>query len=72
MDALIATMDRRRTDPGLVNPRALAAAISRCVDELAESFEQFDLVTQSELTFLSDDDLAKFSGFTVDRNENDR
>jgi hypothetical protein len=60
LDSLIATMDRRDSDPGLRSPRSFAKAISHDVEELLQSWEQFDLVSMSHLSFLSDEDLAKF------------
>jgi len=63
IDALIATMDRSHTDPGLKDTTTLAEVITREVKELAASLEQFDIVTGSQLTFLSEEDLAAFPSY---------
>jgi hypothetical protein len=60
LDALIATLDRRFDDPGLKDPVALASVITGQVSEIAASIEQLDIVSGRGLTFLSDEDLAKF------------
>jgi hypothetical protein len=62
LDTLIATIDRRPTDPSLSTPLDLARLLTLQVDELLSSLEQFDVVTSEELTFLSDDDVGKFPG----------
>lgn len=64
LDAVIATMDRCTTDPGLKGPEALGKLITRQVGDLAGSLEQFDIIASAELTFLGEDDLAQFPGFT--------
>jgi hypothetical protein len=63
LDALIATIDRRFDDPGLKDPIALASMITRQVEEVAASIEQFDIFTSAELTMMTDEDLADFPGF---------
>ena len=64
LDALLATLDRRSTDPSLKTSQGLAKLVSLQVDELAASLEQFDIITSQELMVLSDDDLAAFPGFS--------
>lgn len=64
LDALISTIDRRFTDPGLKDPTALASTITSQVSEVAASLEQFDILTGAELTVLTDEDLAQFHGFS--------
>lgn len=64
LDALLATLDRRSTDPSLKTSEGLAKLVSLQVDELAASLEQFDIITSQELMVLSDDDLTAFPGFS--------
>lgn len=60
LDALISTMDRRVSDPGLADQISFAKAISHDIHELFGSLEQFDLVAGSHLQVLTDEDLARF------------
>lgn len=64
LDALLATIDRRLTDPSLKNPTELAKLITRQVKEIAASIEQFDIITGRELTVMTEEDLATYPGFS--------
>lgn len=64
IDTLIATMDRRLTDPSLKDPIALAAVVTREVDELNAALEQFDIISTGELPFMSEKELSQFSGYS--------
>ena len=67
LDALLATIDRRSTDPGLKSPTELAKLITRQADEIATSIEQFDIITGRELTIMTEDELVKYPGFSDER-----
>ena len=69
LDAVLATIDRRLSDPALRDPIQLAETVTRLIEELVASIEQFDLITGSELTILTDEDLAKFPGFAEAQDE---
>lgn len=69
LDALIATLDRRSTDPSLKSPQGLAQLITLQAEELTASLEQFDIITGQELIVLSDDDLAQFPGSSISADE---
>ena len=62
LDALIATMDRRSTDPGLNELTSLATVITRQVEDVVASIDQFDIIAGQELTVLTEEDLARFPG----------
>ncbi|WEK40765.1 MAG: hypothetical protein P0Y50_03905 [Candidatus Brevundimonas colombiensis] len=70
LDSLIATLDRRSTDPNSRSPKGLAQMITLQAEELTASLEQFDIISGQELIVLSDDDLAQFSGFSIPTDEN--
>jgi hypothetical protein len=57
LDALLSTLDRRKTDPGLQDPVKYARVISRCVDELSSSLEQFDVIVAGDLATLDQSDI---------------
>lgn len=61
LDALIATIDRRNTDPSLSTLEGQAALLTLQVNELLASLETFDVVVGEELILLSEDDVAKFA-----------
>ena len=60
LDALLATIDRKKTEPALADAMSFAKVLSVNVEELLQSLEQFDLVTMTQLQFLSEEDLARF------------
>lgn len=63
LDALLGTIDRRLTDPGLKKPEELAKMITRQVGDVVASLEQFDIITGRELTIMTDEELAQFPGY---------
>jgi hypothetical protein len=63
LDALIATIDRRGTDPGLNTSLALAKMLTRQAAGLEASLNQFDIVAGRELFVLSEEEMMQFPGY---------
>jgi len=68
VDALLATIDCRLSDPSLRDAAQLANVVGRQVADISASLEQFDMLCTSELTILNEEDLAEFSGFAATQN----
>jgi hypothetical protein len=66
LDTLLAAVDQARQAP-LTEQTQYASKISMAVEELYHSLEQFDLVTATELTMLSEEDLRAFQMLATER-----
>lgn len=58
VDSLISTLDRRKDDPGLNDPKVLDRAVDREIEELIESLKQFDRVAEGRLRVRDEVDLS--------------
>ena len=60
LDALLATLDRRGQDPSLAAPRDLASVVTSEVDDLRAALEQYDIIAEAHLAFVTDEDLTRW------------
>lgn len=63
LDALLETLSRPRNDLNVEDQLQMISVVSRQVHDVVASLEQFDLISSSELTIFSDDDMQEFAGF---------
>jgi hypothetical protein len=62
IDAVLSVVDRRPMDPALKDQLSFARAVTDAINELLASLEQFDVVAQSSLAFLGNEDLERIAG----------
>lgn len=64
LDALLATLDRASMISSQMDSAELAKLITQQVEEITASIEQFDIITGRELAIMTEEDLAKYPGFS--------